>query len=389
MRIAKAEIFLVESGGLRPVLLQLSAEDGSKGIGEAAVAYGNGAAAAAALIEEMVTRYLAGGVSAFRSEAVWNEIYDHSFWAKGGGPIVLSAMSAIETAMLDLKARALGVPVYELLGGRMQDRLRTYCNGWYFGVQREADLPAAAERAVADGYGALKFYPLVEILPEGRLRHPSLRSAADRSVVRRAIRRVADIRRAVGPDVELMLDLASGLTVDDTIHFCRAVSGYDVTYVEEPTVPGDTAALKHVASSIPQRVATGERLYSRYAFRDVLEARAADILQPDIGNTGGLAEARRIAAMAEAYSLKVQPHVCASAVSTAVAMHLSAALPNFYIQEHFPYWARIPGHVDVVDDPVEETVSDGMIPVNDRPGLGVTLRARVLDSWRRSELSLI
>lgn len=388
MKIAKADIFLVNSGGIRPVLLQLTAEDGTRGVGEAAVAYGNGASAAAALLEELVSRYLAGGVLAFRSEAVWNAIYDHSFWAKGGGPIILGAMSAIETAMLDLKARALDVPVYELLGGRMQDRLRTYCNGWYFGVTREEDLPAAAGRAVADGYDALKFYPFVEILPEGRLRHPALRAAADRSVVRRGISRVAEIRRAVGPDVELMLDLSSGLSVDDTIHFCHAVAQFDLTYIEEPTVPGDTAALRQVATSIPQRVATGERLYSRYAFRDVLEARAADILQPDIGNTGGLAEARRIAAMAEAYSVKVQPHVCASAVSTAAAMHLSAALPNFYIQEHFPYWARIPGHVDVVEDPIEETVSGGFIPVSDRPGLGVTLRADALARWRQAELSL-
>jgi galactonate dehydratase len=389
MKIVKAEIFLVESGGLRPVLLQLTAEDGTRGVGEAAVAYGTGAQGAAALLEEMAARYLAGGVSAFRSEAVWNEIYDHSFWAKGGGPLVSAAMSAIETAMLDLKARALGVPVYELLGGRVQDRLRAYCNGWYFGALREADLPAAAERAVADGYDALKFYPFVEILADGRLRHPSLRAAADSSIVRRAIRRVAEIRRAVGPEVELMLDLSSGLAADDTIHFCNAVAEHELSFIEEPTVPGDTALLARIAAAIPQRVAVGERLYSRYAFRDVLEARAADILQPDIGNTGGLAEARRIAAMAEAYSLKVQPHVCASAVSTAAAMHLSAALPNFCIQEHFPYWARIPGHVEIAADPVEEAVAGGVIPIDDRPGLGVALRDAAVAPWRRAELSLI
>ena len=106
----------------------------------------------------------------------------------------------------------------------------------------------------------------------------------------------------------------------------------------------------------------------------MLEGRAVDILQPDIGNTGGLLEARKIAAMAEAYSMKVQPHVCASALSTAVAMHFSASIPNFYIQEHFPYWDRTAGYTEVLENPIEPTVVNGFIPVQDAPGLGVTLR---------------
>ncbi len=387
-KLVAAEIFHGRSGGLSPVLLRLTADDGVTGLGEAALAYGTGALGAVGMIEDLVRRYLAGGIPAFRGEAVWNEILDHGFWAKGGGAVVFAAMSAIETAMLDIKARTLGVPVYELLGGRMHDSLACYCNGWYFGATRDEDLPRFAESAVADGYDRLKFYPLVEILPEGRLRHPSLRAASEPEVSRRALRRVAEIRRAVGPEVELMLDLSGGLSVGDTIDFCRAVAEHDVSFVEEPTMPGDTGALAQVAGAIPQQVAVGERLYTRNAFRDVLEARAVYILQPDIGNTGGLMEARRIAAMAEAYGLKVQPHVCASAVSSAAAMHLSAALPNFYVQEHFPYWSRLPGHVDVVDDPVEDCVSAGRLSVPDRPGLGVTLRDAAVEDWRVARIDL-
>jgi len=377
-RIRTADIYLVESGGIRPVILKLIAEDGTVGIGEAGIAYGVGSSAAAGMLKDVIERFMMTGADAFQSERLWLEIYDHGFWAKGGGAVVFAAMSAIEQAMLDIKARVLGVPVYELLGGRMQDNLRTYCNGWYFGATQDAQLPVFAERAARDGYTALKFYPFVEVLPEGRLRHPSRRAASDPSVMRRAVRTVSEIRRAVGPDTELMLDLSAGLTIDDTIRFCREVADQDITYVEEPAVPGDIPALQRIAAGIDQRIAVGERLYTRYGFRDVLESRAVDILQPDIANTGGLMEARRIAAMAEAYSLKVQPHICASAVSTAVGMHFSASIPNFYIQEHFPYWARIPGHVDIVDDPVEETVAGGTIPVNARPGLGISLRDDVL-----------
>ncbi len=380
MKLKTARIFLIESGGIRPVILELVTEDGIVGLGEAGVAYGVGGTAAAGMLKDIIERFMMNGVDPCRIETLWAEIFDHGFWAKGGGPIIYAAMSAIEQAMLDIKARALGIPVYELLGGRVHDRLRTYCNGWYFGCTEDADLPHAAEKAVADGYDALKFYPFVTILPEGRLRHPSYRAASDPGLVKRAVKTVAAIRSAVGEAAELMLDLSAGLTPDDTIRFCRAVERYDITYVEEPAMPGDVAALKKIADAIPQRVAVGERIYSRYGFRDVLESRAADILQPDIGNTGGLLEARKIAAMAEAYSMKVQPHICASALSTAVGMHFSASIPNFYIQEHFPYWGRIPGHVEVLENPIEPSVKNGFIPVSDAAGFGVELRQAALDN---------
>ncbi|PZU91070.1 MAG: epimerase [Chelatococcus sp.] len=387
MKLSSARIYLVESGGIRPVLLELETDTGLTGLGEGCIAYGVGGTATAGMLKDIIERYMTGGIDPLRIEALWSEIYDHGFWAKGGGGIVYAAMSAIEQALLDIKARSLNIPVYELLGGRVHDRLRTYCNGWYFGCTRDEDLPGAAAKAVEDGYDALKFYPFVTILPEGRLRHPSYRAASDRSVVQRAIGTVRAIRNAVGPDVELMLDLSAGLTPDDTIRFCRAVEPYDITYVEEPAVPGDVGALIKIAQGISQRIAVGERIYSRYGFRDVLESRAADILQPDIGNTGGLMEARKIAAMAEAYSMKVQPHICASALSTAVGMHFSASIPNFYIQEHFPYWARIPGHVEVLENPIEPSVRDGFIPVGDQPGFGVALRRKALDNsifWQTS-----
>jgi galactonate dehydratase len=378
MKLKTANIYLVQSGGIRPVLLELITDDGVTGLGEAGLAYGLGGLAAAGMLKEMIEHYLANGREPFRVESLWAEMYDHSFWTKGGGPVVFSAMSAIDQALMDIKAHSLGVPVYELLGGRMRDGLRTYANGWYFGCTSDSDLPKAAVSAVTDGYGALKFYPFATILPDGRLRHPSLRAASEPDLIRQAISRVAVVREAVGPEVELMLDLSAGATPDDTIRFCHAIEKFDITYVEEPADPGDIGSLVKVANAISQRVAVGERVYTRYGFRDILEARAADIIQPDIGNTGGLVEARKVAAMAEAYSLKVQPHICASALSTAVGMHFSASIPNFYIQEHFPYWNRIPGHTEVLEDPIEPTVKNGVIPIRDSPGFGVTFRREAL-----------
>jgi galactonate dehydratase len=380
MRISEARIYLVPCGGLRPVILELTTDAGVTGLGEACIAYGVGNAAAAEMIRELLERYITAGTDPFRVERLWSDMYDHGFWGKGGGAIFTAAMSAIEQAMVDIKARALGVPAYDLLGGLFHENIRTYCNGWYFGCTDDSQLPKAAEDAAADGYGALKFYPFVEILAEGRLRHPSHRAANDPDLITRSLGRVRDIRAAIGPDVELMLDLSAGLTIDDTIRFCREAEEYAITYIEEPTVPGDTAALAKVAAGIDQPVAVGERLYQRYAFRDVLESRAADILQPDIGNTGGILEAKKIAAMAEAYGIKVQPHICASPVSTAVGMHFSASVANLYYQEHFPYWHRIDGFVQILEDPLEETVADGNLPVRDAPGYGVSLRRAAVDN---------
>jgi galactonate dehydratase len=379
MKVRSVRIYLIDSGGIRPVIVELHTDQGIVGLGEAAIAYGAGGTAAAGMIKDLSERYVLGQ-DPFRTERLWAEMYDHSFWAKGGGPIVFAAISAIEQALWDIKARALNVPVYELLGGKTRDQLRSYANGWYFGCQSHSDLPFAAERTVADGYRAIKFYPFARILEDGRLRHPANRSS-DTSIRSLAVATVAEVRKAVGPEVEIMLDLSGGLTPDETIRFCREIEEFGIAYVEEPADPFDIGALKKIAERIDLPIAVGERVYTRYGFREILESRAVDILQPDIGNTGGIFEAKKIAAMGEAYSLKVQPHICASALSTAVGMHFSASLSNFYIQEHFPYWDRIPGYVEVLENPLEPLVEQGNIPVLDAPGYGVTLRRDKLDEF--------
>ena len=385
MRVRQVSVYVVERGGIRPVILAMTTDDGIVGLGEAALAYGLGGKAAAAMIGELCESCVLGR-DPFRIEAIWSEMYDRSFWAKGGGPIVFSAMSAVEQALVDIKARALGVPAYDLLGGRVHDALPAYANGWYFGCTDAADLPRFAERAVADGYDALKAYPLATILETGRLRHPSRRGVSDGDLRRPGVALLNDLIDALGPGPALMLDLSGGLTPDETIRFCREVEEFDIAFVEEPADPFDPQALEKIAAGISQPIAVGERVYTRYGFRDLLAGRAVDILQPDLGNTGGILEGRKIAAMAEAYGVKVQPHVCASPLSTAIAMHFSAATPNIGRQEHFPYWARIPGYTEVLENPIEPLVSDGTIPVLDAPGYGVRLRADLLADYRRVDL---
>jgi galactonate dehydratase len=371
LKITGCRIYIVAIGGRSPILVQLLTDQGVTGVGDAAVAYGTGAASAAAMIKELVQQLLLGK-DPFAIEAIWSSMYDHTFWAKGGGTIIFAAISAIEQALWDIKGKCLGVPVYELLGGKMRDHVRVYANGWSFRCVQPEDYAREAERVVKDGYTALKFYPLA--VPqgdaEGHLEHVALRSI-DRAAEDRALASVKAVRDSIGPKIDLMLDVSAELTTDAIIRLGRKFEEWGIAFLEEPVDPSDVEALKKVSEHVNIPIATGERLYTRYGFRRIMEMHAADILQPDVGNTGGIMETKKIAAMAETYNMRIQPHNCSSPVCTAASLQLDAAIANFYIQELYPY--RIPEHFAIVDRAPELDVRNSYLPIPARPGLGIEL----------------
>jgi galactonate dehydratase len=168
-----------------------------------------------------------------------------------------------------------------------------------------------------------------------------------------------------------MVDMSGELTTDAIISLGQRLQEYDILFFEEPVDPFDLEGMRRVADAVRMPVAAGERLYTRYDFRRLLELRAASILQPDVGNTGGINEAKKIAAMAEAFNLRVAPHLCAGPICTAATLQLDATLTNLLIQELYPY--RVAEHFAVVDHAPELDVKDGYMPIPDRPGLGVSL----------------
>ena len=231
---------------------------------------------------------------------------------------------------------------------------------------------AKAERVVKDGYTALKLYPLA--VPrgdaEGHIDHVSHRSV-DAAAEQRALATVKAVRDSIGPNIDLMLDMSAELTTDAIIRLGRKFEEWNIAFFEEPVDPFDVEALKKVSEHVNIPIATGERIYTRYGFRRIMEMHAADILQPDIGNTGGIMETKKIAAMAEAYNMRIQPHNCSSPVCTAASMQLDATIANLYIQELYPY--RLPEHFAIVDHAPELDVRNGTMPIPKRPGLGVEL----------------
>jgi galactonate dehydratase len=263
------------------------------------------------------------------------------------------------------------VPVYELLGGKVRDSVRVYANGWSFTCVEPAEFARAAERVVAAGYTALKMYPLLTPTgPYGGVGHVTRRSV-DRAAEERAVASVKAVRAAVGRRVDLMLDMSAELTTDAIIRIGRQVQDSDIFFFEEPVDPFDVEALKQVSDQLRMPIAVGERLYTRYGFRRVLERGAAAIVQPDVGNTGGIMEAKKIAAMAEAYNLRVAPHNAAGPIGTAAALQLDACISNFLIQEVYPF--RVAETYDIVDHPPEREIRNGRMPISDRPGVGVEL----------------
>ena len=316
MKVDAVNIYLVTTGKLHPVVVELVTDEGIAGVGEAAIAYGLGGTAAAGMIKDLAERLILGRDPS-RIEALWSEMYDHSFWAKGGGAIVFAGISAIEQALWDIKGKVLSAPVCELLGGKSRDQVRVYANGWYGAAQTPTQLADASERPLRDGYRGLKCYPLAAPDEHG-LRHVSARQV-DRSFANLAYEKIKALRSAVGPDIDIMLDLSGGLTTAETIRLCRRFEALDISWIEEPADPFDVGALKEISARIDIPVAVGERIYTRHGFRKIFEPQAADIVQPDVGNTGGIMEVKKIAAMAEAYNMRVAPHNCGSSLSTAAS----------------------------------------------------------------------
>lgn len=374
MKIKQVDIYLARSGKLKPVVVEIHTDAGLSGAGEAGVAYGRGSTAAAGMIKDLAPDLV--GRDPARIEAFCSHVYDHTFWGKGGGTIVFAALSAIEQALWDIKGKMLGAPVYELLGGAVRDRIPCYANGWYESAQTPDEFARAVERPLRDGYRALKFYPLGQMVGVN-MRHVSQRMV-DRDKLDLAVARVEAVRRAAGPEVELMLDFSGGLTAAESARLCRRLEEQDIFFVEEPTDPSDAQAMAHVAGQTSIPVAAGERHYGRHGTRPLLEARAVDIVQPDPGNTGGILETKKIAAMAEAWGMRVAPHVCGSSLITQVALHLSANLPNFVIQELYPYFRFHEGYLDIVQRTPEAEVRDGFLALPEGPGLGVTLNREAL-----------
>ena len=329
------------------VFVKVSTDEGVVGWGESSV----GPVSVAAVVEEIGQTLV--GKDPFRIEEHWQTLY-HLYHNVRGGVLQMAAISGIEIALWDIKGKALGVPVYELLSGAMRDRI------WAYGRFDGATPELAVENAlsyVESGYSALKGDPFG---------HQGIFTTAEAE--RDAVAKVAAVRKAVGDDVELLVEVHGRLTPSEAIRVGQALEEYRPFFFEEPVPPQNIDAMARVAAAVNIPLATGERLYTKWGFRDLLEKQAVAVVQPDVCHAGGILELKKIAAMAETYYVGFAPHNPYGPVNTIAAIHVDAGTPNFLIQEG--------GHAPWYDAVLQEPFAgqkDGYFDIPTAPGLGVEL----------------
>lgn len=349
MRITGLQTFVVDAGAGNWVFVKVHTDqDGLTGLGEGTVT--SKAQTIVAAIEEHA-RFLVGR-DPLQIEWLWQAMYRYPRWR--GGPAFNSAISAIEMALWDIKGKALGAPVWQLLGGAARERIRLYSHA---SPHSDAGL-RRVEELVAQGYTAIKVGPFAvrdDVVQPGR----DVRDGAA------AIRRM---RELVGDDVDILIDAHGLLTPTMAVDFARQVAAARPLWLEEATQPEDLATLAWVAERSPVPLATGERLFTKWGFNDVIQQRAVAYLQPDVSHAGGILETKKIAAMAEAKFIEIALHGASSEVLTAANFHVDACTPNCTIQEH-PLGC--PWRYEVVRTTAK--VERGYAHLPQAPGLGVEL----------------
>ena len=362
MKITRITPMVLGTAWRNLTFLKVETDEGLVGVGEARSL--NHTEAVLGYLQEAGRNHIVGS-DPFEIESLVSRMYRGDFGR--AGEIVMTGIALVEMACWDIMGKALNQPVYRLLGGAVRERIKAYANGWYTVERKPEEFYKAAQAAVAKGYRALKLDPFGSGFYE-----------LDRPEKLRSVALVEAVRDAIGPDVEIMVEMHGRFNPPTAIEMALELAPYKPSWFEEPVPPENLAALKKVSQAIAPLgvpVATGERIHTPHDFRELLELQAADVIQVDITHFGGLMNAKKLAAWADAYYVLIAPHNVGGPVSTAAALHFAASTTNFKIQEHFndfcePYVKEAaPGNPEVID---------GYFSLPQGPGLGVTLNEDVL-----------
>ncbi len=369
MKITKVTPLVLGTPWRELVFVKVETDEGLIGVGEARPL--NRTDTLLGYLEETVPRYVLGS-DPFEIERLTHRMFREDFGR--AGEIVMTGMALIEVACWDIVGKALDQPVYRLLGGAVRDRIKAYANGWYTVERTPEEFHAAAKRVLEKGYRALKFDPFGAGFYE-----------LDRQEKNHVVSLVEAVRDAVGPDVEILIEMHGRFNPVTAVQMIRELAPFRPEWFEEPVPPENLRALRDVREAVlplGATVATGERLHTPYEYRELFDLQAADVIQPDPTHFGGILNTKKLAATAESHYILVAPHNVGGPVSTAVSLHLAACTHNFKIQEHFNDFAD-----QYVKDaaPGVPKVIDGYFALMDGPGLGVELDEDVIAAHPRQE----
>jgi galactonate dehydratase len=359
MKIGQIETFFVAP---RWLFVRVESDDGAVGWGEASLE--GHAEAVAGAFEALKDRFI--GHDPWRIEDIWQVAYRGGFYR--GGPVLMSAIAGLEQALWDLKGKAIGLPVWEMLGGKVRDRIRAYA---WIGGDRPGEIAEAAAARVGQGFSAVKMNATPELDWIGTPR------LFDEVIER--------VQAAQGAGVDVGLDFHGRVHRPLAKQLAKALEPLGLLFIEEPLLSENPEGLRQIAELTSTPIALGERLYSRWDFKPFFEMGAVDIIQPDLSHAGGILECRKIAAMAEAYDVAVAPHCPLGPLALASCLQLAACTPNVAIQEmslgiHYNVGADL---FSYCGDNAPLTPKKGFLAIPDGPGLGIAIdEAAVRESHR-------
>lgn len=347
MKITKIDVFLIDpkasdNPAWTPVGCRIYTDAGIYGDGEAALAYGSASNAAYGALIDLAPKLI--GRDPLQNEVIWEELYKGTFWAQNGGAVIFGAISALDVALWDIKAKFFNVPLYVLLGGKFRPSLRAYASQLQFGwggeklaLSKPQEYFNVAKKAASEGYTAVKVDFLTFDEDGRRLNREDTTRLLPHKFVDMLAHRVAAVREAVGNEIDIIMECHSNIDAQGAVQLARAVEPYKILLIEEPSTPTPDVN-KFIADHINIPIAHGERIFTRWQYKAYLRDHSIAMIQPDIGTNGGITETKKVCDMAHAYDVGVQIHVCASPLLAAAALHLESAIPNFTIHEHHVYY---------------------------------------------------
>ncbi len=371
MKITDVQLFRTatpvhKTAGTNWLFVRIDTDEGISGWGEGSLQYKD-AALAAEILD--FGKFLIGK-DPRRIDWIWTSLYRRVTWA--GGPVSMSAIAAIDLALWDIKARSLGIPVWQLAGGKHREGVPVYANGWFeelteprLGVPAETAArqaspskhAEAARQLKDDGWKALKFYPFggpQTITPE-RIRH--------------GVDLVRAVRDSVGPDMEIGIDVRARIDPWSAGRVAQELEQFNIAWMEEPILYDNVDAMAEFARSVNVPISTGEQLFNRWEFRPLLETNSIRMIQPDICHCGGFSEIRKISAMAETFYVPVAPHNSNGPISTLASLHLDMSIPNVFMQEIFVSF--LDRYSEILTDTI--AITSGVATVPDGPGWGAEI----------------
>lgn len=363
-----------EKNGQRPILVRIDTDEGIYGIGEVGMAYGVGSTAAFGMVQDYAHTLI--GMNPLNSEAIWEKMLKTTFWGQGGGTVIFGGMSGIDMALWDIKGKYFNAPVYQLLGGKCRSDLRVYASQIQLGWSATRKICAANEEyaeqamvAVRQGYDAIKA-DVLQFDRKGVSGGYHLEGPLPPWVIRMGEERVAAIREAVGPDVDIIVENHARTDTTSGIQFAQAIEKYNIYFYEEMNMPLNPAMQRCAKEKIHIPLAAGERVYTRWGYAPFFADRSIDVIQPDLGTCGGITECKKICDMAHTYDITCQVHVAGTGIAKAAALHVETAIPNFCIHEHHQK-ALMPGYIELCKYNYQPV--NGRYTVPELPGLGQDL----------------